>query len=76
MGGCRFIAGISCAVENSKPDFDVVGLEPEFYASCIDALDSGNPVTFHVAPSLDKKKRFCVSLDTCFLCLCCDMWCP
>jgi threonine dehydratase len=52
VGGAGLIAGVSCAVKTLKPDVKVYGVEPEFCASYIAALEAGEPVPFPVTPTL------------------------
>lgn len=52
VGGAGLIAGVSCAVKTLKPDTLVYGVEPEFAASYIAALEAGKPVPFDVKPTL------------------------
>ena len=54
VGGGGLIAGVSCAVKTLKPDCSIIGVEPEFAASYIAALDAGKPVPFHITPTLGK----------------------
>ncbi|KAL9190256.1 hypothetical protein ACHAXT_007467 [Thalassiosira profunda] len=52
VGGAGLIAGVSCAVKTLKPDVAVYGVEPEFAASYIAALEAGKPVPTKVTPTL------------------------
>lgn len=52
VGGAGLIAGISCAVKTLKPDVRVIGVEPEFCASYIEAIKAGKPVPTTTTPTL------------------------
>mmetsp|Transcript_32078 Transcript_32078/g.67861 ORF Transcript_32078/g.67861 Transcript_32078/m.67861 type:complete len:520 (+) Transcript_32078:306-1865(+) len=52
VGGAGLIAGVSCAIKTLKPDVAVYGVEPEFAASYIAALDAGTPVPATITPTL------------------------
>jgi len=52
VGGAGLIAGLSCAVKTLKPDVSVYGVEPQFAASYIAALEAGKPVPVKVTPTL------------------------
>lgn len=52
VGGAGLIAGISCAIKTLKPSAKVLGVEPEFAASYIAALEAGKPVKADITPTL------------------------
>ncbi|KAL7538988.1 hypothetical protein ACHAXR_008934 [Thalassiosira sp. AJA248-18] len=52
VGGAGLIAGVSCAVKTLKPDVSVYGVEPQFAASYIAALEAGKPVPAKITPTL------------------------
>uniref|UniRef100_A0A7S2KQU6 Tryptophan synthase beta chain-like PALP domain-containing protein n=1 Tax=Leptocylindrus danicus TaxID=163516 RepID=A0A7S2KQU6_9STRA len=52
VGGAGLIAGLACAIKTLKPDAKIIGVEPEFCPSYINALKAGKPVVTETTPTL------------------------
>lgn len=52
VGGGGLIAGIACAVKESRPDVRVIGVEPLALPSMTAALREGKPVQLDAAPTI------------------------
>jgi len=52
IGGAGLIAGIAIAIKELRPDVEVIGVEPEWYASYTAALDAGYEIPVNVGPTL------------------------
>lgn len=52
VGGGGLIAGLSLAVKTMKPNVQVIGVEPEYAASYLAALEAGEPVQIEMEETL------------------------
>lgn len=52
VGGAGLIAGVSCAIKTLKPETKIIGVEPEFCPSFIEAIKAGKPVLTKTTPTL------------------------
>jgi threonine dehydratase len=52
IGGAGLIAGLSLAIKTLKPHVQVIGVEPEYAASYLAALDNGGPIKIPMEPTL------------------------